>query len=76
MASELFYVCDPAKNRACRKTKCKEKGGGCEITRKQEAARTDRHGFPVIYGIRIEREEKENETGAHHPAGEDPGQDG
>lgn len=57
MSSTILYVCDPEKNQDCRKTGCKIRGGPCSLTWKIEAAETDRTGFPVIYGVRIEREE-------------------
>ena len=57
MASELIYLCDPAKNAKCRKRSCAtgpEPWQNCRLTRDIESARTDRDGIPMIYGLIFE----------------------
>ena len=58
MASELFFYCDPAKNTECKKKwNChilEKPWARCEITRRQEFAKLNRDGFPMIYGLKFE----------------------
>lgn len=59
MGAEIYFYCDPEKNTECRKQRCHaagKTGWNCEITRKQECAKTDRDGFQKVYGLRFERE--------------------
>ena len=49
-----LYYCDPEKNTECRKTGCahvltKTEGGVCFITLREEYARLDSNGRPMIY---------------------------
>ena len=53
-----WYLCDPAKNEACRKRSCHwlrvtpmPRGHGCMITTCREFARTDEDGQPVRVNI-------------------------
>ena len=41
------YLCDPAKNTACSKTLCFERGGPCGVTDDVRAAMRDLLGRPV-----------------------------
>ena len=55
--SSKFYVCDPARNTACTKLLCFERGGPCGTTDDVRCALRDLTGCPV------EIVRKENEKG-------------
>ena len=42
------YVCDPARNTACSKTLCFERGGSCGTTDDVRCALRDLTGQPVV----------------------------
>lgn len=57
----VLFVCDSARNGACSKERCFERGGPCGATTRPEFAVRDLYGQPV----RIEEKNTKNEGGVY-----------
>ena len=62
---KTWYLCDPKKNRDCRKMSCRWYGrGSCALTSKPACARTDPRGKPIEVNPReMLREKMKERTG-------------
>ena len=47
MDEKRWYICNPEKNRDCRKGSCCERGGPCRLTSREDCAMTDAAGIPI-----------------------------
>lgn len=55
-AVRRWYVCDPEKNEACKKTSCSARGikAGCTLTQQPEYAVRGKDGAPILAMERLE----------------------